>query len=164
VQINVTGFHGPAGLNRFIDQPERIRKPALSKRPLLMHLTQSLESSATFAASWLAAWNERDLDRILAHYSRDIEFTSPFVSRILGQNKSTLYGIPVLRVYFSRSLNAHPDLRFRLRRVYSGHSSLVIEYQSVSDHLAAEMMEFNDAGQVVRASAHYVTADPEANG
>ena len=112
-----------------------------------------------FAAEWIAAWNARDLDRILAHYARDIEFTSPFVSRLLGRNKDTLHGIAVLRVYFSRALNAYPDLRFLLRRVYSGSRSLVIEYQSVSNSLAAEMMEFNDAGLVIRVNAHYA-ADP----
>ena len=120
--------------------------------------TQSPEAASLFAADWIAAWNERDLDRILAHYSRDIEFTSPFVSRFLGQDKHNLRGIAVLRVYFSRALNAYPDLRFLLRRVYSGPRSLVIEYQSVSDGLAAEMMQFNDAGLVVRADVHYAAA------
>src|SRR5881394_2131960 len=129
-----------------------------------MSPTQSPEAAAIFAASWIAAWNERDLDRILARYSREIEFTSPFVSRFLGQNKHTLRGIAVLRVYFSRALNAYPDLRFLLRRVYSGPRSLVIEYQSVSDVLAAEMMEFNDAGLVVRVDAHYAADESHAIG
>jgi len=55
--------------------------------------TQSPESAAKFAAKWIAAWNARGLDRILAHYAREIEFTSPMVSRLLGQAKNTLTGI-----------------------------------------------------------------------
>jgi hypothetical protein len=117
-----------------------------------------------FAGEWIAAWNVRDLDRILKHYAREIEFTSPFVGRLLNSNANTLRGIAVLRVYFGRALNAYPDLRFVSRRVYSGAQSLVLEYQGVSNLLAAEMMVFNDAGFVIRVNAHYTAAGSEANG
>ena len=115
-----------------------------------------------FAAEWIAAWNARDLDRILKHYARDIEFTSPFVSQLLHNHGNTLRGIALLRVYFSRALNAYPDLRFVARRVYSGAQSMVLEYESVANLLAAEMMEFNDAGLVCRVRAHYTAADLKA--
>ena len=111
--------------------------------------------SAPFAAGWIDAWNSRDLERILKHYARDIEFTSPFVSQMLNSDNNTVRGMALLRIYFTRALNAYPDLQFTLRRVYSGAQSLVIEYQGVSDRLAAELMEFNDSGLVVRANAHY---------
>ena len=114
--------------------------------------------SAAFAAGWIEAWNSRDLERILKHYARDIEFTSPFVSQMLNGSNNTVRGIALLRVYFTRALNAYPDLQFKLRRVYSGAQSLVIEYQSVSDRLAAEMMEFNDSGLVSRVNALYADA------
>ena len=58
-----------------------------------------------FAAEWIAAWNARDLDRILKHYARDIEFESPFVSRLLHSNENILRGVGLLRIYFSRGLN-----------------------------------------------------------
>src|SRR4051812_30473141 len=114
--------------------------------------------AADFAARWAAAWNARDLDRILQHYARDIEFVSPFVSRILHTHENALRGTALLRVYFSRALNAYPDLRFVPRRIFSGARGLVIEYESVNQLLAAEMMEFNDAGLVRRACAHYTAS------
>lgn len=117
------------------------------------------EFAADFAAEWIAAWNARDVDRILKHYARDIEFASPFVSRLLHNNENTLRGIAMLRVYFNRALNAYPDLRFVARRAYSGARSLVVEYESVANLLAAEMMEFNDAGLVCRVRVHYTNAD-----
>ena len=117
-----------------------------------------------FATEWIAAWNVRDLDRILKHYARDIEFTSPFVSRLLYSSANTLRGIAVLRVYFGRALNAYPDLRFVSGRVYSGAQSLVLEYQGVSNLLAAEMMEFNDAGFVIRVNVHYTATESKAKG
>ena len=111
---------------------------------------------------WIAAWNARDLDRILKHYSRDVEFTSPFVSRLLQNNQNTLRGIAALRIYFGRALNAYPDLHLVAHRVYSGAQSLVIEYESVANLRAAEMIEFNDAGLVCRVRAHYVSEDSSA--
>src|SRR6266576_6271994 len=89
------------------------------------------ELAAAFASEWIEAWNARDLERILEHYARDVEFTSPFVGRILGRNENTVRGRAVLRVYFSRALNAYPDLHFVARGIYLGAQSLAIEYQSV---------------------------------
>ena len=37
----------------------------------------------TFAHEWIAAWNSRDLDRILVHYAPDVVLTSPVAQRIL---------------------------------------------------------------------------------
>jgi len=31
----------------------------------------------TFAREWIAAWNAHDLERVLAHYSPDIQLSSP---------------------------------------------------------------------------------------
>jgi hypothetical protein len=67
-------------------------------------------------------------------------------------------GIAELRVYFSRALNAYPDLHFVARGVYCGAQSIVIEYQSVGGSLAAELMEFDGAGLIFRVRAHYAPA------
>jgi hypothetical protein len=120
--------------------------------------------ASDFAAEWIAAWNARDLERMLKHYARDVEFTSPFVGKILHHGEHTLRGTAMLRVYFSRALNAYPDLFFIPRRVYCGAQSVVIEHQSVSNLIGAEMMEFNDAGLVCRVHAHYATADSKTIG
>ncbi|HSY19371.1 MAG TPA: nuclear transport factor 2 family protein [Candidatus Acidoferrales bacterium] len=117
--------------------------------------------SAAFGTGWIEAWNSRELERILKHYARDVEFTSPFVSQLLGGDENTIRGIAMLRVYFHRALNAYPDLHFKLRRVYTGNRSLVIEYHSVAGRLAAETMEFNDSGLIMRVNAHYTAAKPK---
>ena len=109
-----------------------------------------------FANEWIAAWNAHDLDRILKHYAPDIEFTSPFVGRLLNCNENTLHGLAVLRGYFTRALNVYPVLMFVPTRVYAGARSVVVEYRSISNLLVAEMMEFNDDGQICRVFAHYV--------
>jgi len=117
--------------------------------------------AAAFATELIESWNSRELERILKHYARDVEFTSPFVGQMLGGEENTVHGIAMLRVYFHRALNAYPDLQFKLRRVYTGSHGLVIEYHSVADRLAAEAMEFNDSGLVKRVNAHYAMARPK---
>jgi hypothetical protein len=128
-----------------------------------MNVVESGSLAADFAAEWIAAWNAHDLERILEHYAPDIEFTSPLVSRLLNRNENTLRGVAALRVYFRQALNAYPNLRFVPRRVYAGARSLVIQYESVSNLLAAEVMEFNDAGLACRVCAHYVSACVKSN-
>ena len=121
-------------------------------------LTQDF--AVKFAREWAEAWNSRDLERILGQYATDVELTSPFVSRILGGEADTVRGVAALRNYFRFGLTTYPDLRFVPRRVYAGVRSVVVEYESVGGSLSAEMMEFDEAGQVRRVRAHYSKRDP----
>lgn len=112
---------------------------------------------ARFAEEWIAAWNAHDLERILSHYADDVEFQSPFISKLLGHADGRLSGKAAMRDYFARGLNAYPALKFEHIMLYPGVSSCVLQYRSVNDLLAAETMEFNIAGQISRALAHYAT-------
>lgn len=107
------------------------------------------------ANDWIASWNAHDLERILEHYAEDVEFTSPFVTKLLGKPDGTLRGKSALREYFGRGLVAYPQLRFEFIRLYPGVRSYVLEYQSVNQLRAAEMMEFDAQGKVCRVLAHY---------
>jgi hypothetical protein len=120
-----------------------------------MNPVLSEEFASQFASEWISAWNRRDLETLLRHYAEDVEFTSPFVVRILGKESSTLKGIEAVREYFSRALAAYPRLHFGLFGVYAGARSIVVQYRSVAGLLAAESMEFNEARQVCRVHAHY---------
>lgn len=117
------------------------------------------ESATVFASEWIEAWNMRDLDLILSHYSWDVELVSPLVRRLLDGQRDRVHGLAALRTYFALGLNAYPDLRFILRRTYCGVQSLVVEYESVSNLLTAELMEFNEVGLVCRVRAHYIATD-----
>jgi hypothetical protein len=112
--------------------------------------------AAHFAAAWYSSWNAHDLDAILAHYSDDIEFTSPFVPCLAGHASGVVLGRSALRSYFASALRSYPDLNFVPRRVFCGLRSLVVEYESVSGLLASEFMEFAAPPLVSRVSAHYI--------
>ena len=113
-----------------------------------------------FAAEWIAAWNRHDLDAILAHYTTDVVFTSPFAVRLTGD--ATVRGTDALRTYFATALTRFPDLHFRLRHALPGVNSVVLVYESVEGLLAAEAFEFDAAGKVCRVTCHYTSTAAEA--
>ena len=116
-----------------------------------------------FAQQWIALWNSHDLDRILSHYTEDVEVTSPLVETIMGPGRTTIRGKPALRDYWGAGLAKYPDLHFRLFRAYAGSQSLVLHYQSIQGLVGAECMEFDTAGLVRRVLAHYALgSDPVA--
>ncbi|MFO1457870.1 MAG: nuclear transport factor 2 family protein [Verrucomicrobiota bacterium] len=108
-----------------------------------------------WAQDWIAAWNSHDLERILSHYADEVEFHSPFVARLLGNDEGCLKGIGALRDYFARGLKSYPGLHFEFRRVYPGSGSCILEYTSVQNLRAAEMMEWDSSGKIRRVRAHY---------
>jgi ketosteroid isomerase-like protein len=108
-----------------------------------------------FAKDWVAAWNSHDLERILAHYDDDMVLTSPRVKAILGQEDGIVRGKAALRDYFKQGLAKLPDLKFTLKRVFSGVDSLVLEYHTNDGRHGAEFMAFGPNGLVRQVSANY---------
>lgn len=70
------------------------------------------EGMETFAANWIANWNARDLDAILAHFADDARFISPLAADVTGS--SIVEGKAKLRAYWSKALAASSDLHFTL--------------------------------------------------
>jgi hypothetical protein len=113
------------------------------------------------AQEWIEAWNAHDLERILAHYSEDVELMSPFVAKLTGRSDATVRGKAALRDYFSRGLQAFPTLRFDFIRLCPGVRSCVLEYHSINGLRTAEVMEFDEHGKVRRVLAHYANDSSE---
>ena len=108
-----------------------------------------------FANEWVAAWNSRDLDVIMEHYSEDIVFYSPFIKKVNNDVTGRITGKKALREYFSRALTVYTDLHFELYHVLEGVDSQVLYYKSVGNRLAAEMMVLGDDGKILEVRAHY---------
>lgn len=107
------------------------------------------------AEEWYAAWNDHDLERILAHYSDDVVFVSPFAVEIAGRADGRLKGKKALRAYFAAALERFPDLHFEPIALMAGIDSLVLHYHPVQGLLAAELMILDSSGMVVEVLAHY---------
>ena len=112
------------------------------------------ETANQFATVWIDSWNAHDIERIMDHYADDVEFTSPFVVKLLNEPSGTISGKDYLRKYFERALDSYPELRFELLNVLTGADSVTLVYRSVNNLTAAEVMQFNNA-KVYKVLAHY---------
>jgi hypothetical protein len=115
------------------------------------------QEARQFAGEWVRAWNAHDLQQILAHYAQDVQFSSPFIVKLLGEPSGTIFGKDDLRVYFEKGLDAYPELQFELINVLVGVDSVTLYYRSVRGMLAAEVMLFDESGKVAKVTAHYST-------
>lgn len=111
-----------------------------------------------FVDEWIAAWNARDLERILAHWAEDCTFRSPLVTRIVGDPSGVVRGKAALRAYWQQGLARNPDLHFTLERVFVGSGSLVIGYRNHRGQSCAEMIELGADGLARAGAAHYADA------
>lgn len=108
-----------------------------------------------FAAEWIAAWNARDLDAVLAHYADDIVFHSPRIAVVMAEPIAFVSGKPALARYWGKALATNKDLRFDLDRVYVGGDSLTIAYRNHRGQHVAETFVFDAQGLVIKSIATY---------
>lgn len=108
-----------------------------------------------FAADWIALWNSRDLDAILAHYADEIVFHSPRIAAVVGEPIDFVSGKAALARYWGKALAHAKDLRFELDRVYVGGDSLTIGYRNQRGQHVVETFVFNTHGLVVESIATY---------
>jgi ketosteroid isomerase-like protein len=64
----------------------------------------------TFASEWIAAWNAHDLPRVLSDYSSDVEFSSPFITKVVDEPSGRLCGKEALQAYWTKALARLPAL------------------------------------------------------
>jgi uncharacterized protein YjiS (DUF1127 family) len=112
------------------------------------------DSFPRFAGDWIDAWNQRDLDGVLAHYAEDVRFTSPIVVKVTGRANGTIHGREELRAYFAEGLRVYPNLRFELLAEARGMGGTTLVYRSGS-RLVCETVRFDAFGRIVEAHAHY---------
>lgn len=106
------------------------------------------------ARDWCAAWNRRDLDAVLSHYSDDVEVCSPLVVKRLGRSDGWLHGKDELRGYFARGMG-NPALRFDLEEVRLGVNAMVVLYRREAGMRVADCCEIDDSGLIRRMIAAY---------
>jgi len=107
------------------------------------------------ANHWVAAWNNHDLDAIMAHYDDEVELTSPVAAQLLGTPDGRIVGKTNLRAYFQRGLEAYPELHFGLVDVLWGVNSVVLYYTNQKGTHTGEFLELSATGKVTRVVANY---------
>jgi hypothetical protein len=108
-----------------------------------------------FARDWLAAWNDRDIERILSHYSDEIIFHSPRIAKVMGKDIKSVFGKKALRDYWTKALALAPQLFFELDDILVGSDAMTILYTNHREELVAETFIFDADGRVARSVASY---------
>lgn len=161
----------PSSIGRLEDKPWGMREFAV-RTPEGHRLTvgQDLAPAAgtprvpaQFAERWLAAFNAKDLDAIMAHYAEGIEHSSPTVVRVLGVPSGIVRGKAALRAYFEKALAAAPgDLHYEPLREHVGVAGITLVYHRTGGKIVAETFHFDHDGLVSRAFVAH--AEPERAG
>src|SRR6516162_7858626 len=99
------------------------------------------EEAVKFAEDWVSAWNSHDLDKIMAHYADDVELVSPVAAQLAEKPGGRVSGKMELRNYFMKGLEAYPDLKFILKDILLGMSSIVLYYKNQKGTHTGEFME-----------------------
>jgi steroid delta-isomerase len=122
----------------------------------MTHMTY--QSMMAFAESWIAAWNRRDVDAVLAHYSEEAQFVSPVARNLLG--RPTLLNKKELEDYWRTALSRISTLEFKLDHAAWDEKRLELNvvYEANLNgerKRACEIMLFDAAGRQVRGEALY---------
>jgi SnoaL-like domain len=73
------------------------------------------DQACQLADEWAAAWNRRDVEKVLEHFSESITFTSPSALKFVGV--ATVRGKPALRDYWNLALAQIRSMHFSIERV-----------------------------------------------
>lgn len=116
------------------------------------------DSARRWAEHWIAAWNARDVEAVLALFADDCRFHSPKAATLTG--RGMVSGKAALRDYWTRAVAAISQLHFELESAHwDGHGrTLLIRYLARLGGpavLAAEVFDFAPEGRVLRGTALY---------
>ena len=103
---------------------------------------------ATLGRDWIAAWNSRDLERILTLYAEDSEMTSDKVQALGFDSSGTLRGKASLRMYWGKALQLVPGLRFDLIDLFISPDSVVILYTNDRGGKVCEYLRVDADGKI----------------
>lgn len=110
-----------------------------------------------YANEWCAAWNDHDLDRLLAQFHEHVVFTSPAAQKIVPGSKGVVVGKTALRAYWTEGLRLIPNLRFEITGVFSGVGALAINYRNQDGRDVSEVLVFKD-DMIIEGHAAYLVS------
>ncbi len=99
------------------------------------------------ALEWINAWNDRDMQQIMEHYSEEVEFYSPTVVQRWGKNDGKLSGKAELQKHFLKGFELAPTLHFELIDILTGMDGVLIVYKRESGKIVADYVVPDEEGK-----------------
>jgi len=114
-----------------------------------------------FAETWIAAWNRRDIDAVLAHFAEEAQFVSPVARNFVG--RTVLRNKKELEDYWRGALDRISILEFALDHATwdERRRELNVVYEANLNgerKRACEIMQFDATGRQIRGEAFYGVA------
>ena len=121
-------------------------------------MQMTYDTMMRLAEDWVAAWNRRDVDAVLAHYAEEAQFTSPVARSVVG--RPVLRNKQELADYWRAALARISTLEFRLDHAAwdERRRELNVVYEANLNgerKRACEIMRFDAEGMQVSGEAMY---------
>jgi SnoaL-like domain len=110
------------------------------------------------ADQWLAGWNARDLDAVMACYSDDVDFAAPTVVTRWDRPDGRLHGKAELRRHFERGMQLAPELEFTEETFLTSPGGYALFYRRENGNRALDVVELDRQGRAARVRAFYERA------
>lgn len=134
---------------RGLDCPDNVRELGLRA------LVGGRHALVGVARAWLAAFNARDLDGLLALYADDAVHVSPKLRDRRPETGGQVVGKAAMRAWWADAFARLPGLVYEERRVTAEGRSVFLEYARIvpgePELLVAERYDVDDAGQIARS-------------
>jgi len=122
----------------------------------IMPVAHDATHLADLGRHWIAAWNSRDLERVLKLYAEDAEMTSDKIQALGLDSTGTLSGKDKLRIYWGKALTLLPNLHFSLIDLFVSPDSIVVFYTNERGAKICEYLRLDAAGKIVQGSANHL--------
>jgi ketosteroid isomerase-like protein len=107
------------------------------------------------ALDWIDAWNKKDIDRIMSHYSEDIIFFAPTVIKRWGIIDGRINGKEQLRKHFLKGFELAPNLHFEFIDLLTGVDGITIIYKRETGAMVADVIQLDNNGKGKIVKAYY---------
>jgi len=119
----------------------------------------TMEKTADYVKRWVAAFESKDLDRVLAFYTNDVIFHSPLIARLSHDPSGTVQGKAALRAYVKKGFEVFDHIKFTVLDVLRGVDSIAIHYMGITGTHVVEVLFFDKDGVVRESYVHYSSAE-----
>ena len=115
--------------------------------------------TADLARAWLSAFNQKNLDALLALYADDCRHTSPKIRALHPETGGQLRGKAALRTWWEDAFKRLPGLTYEETLVTAGEKSVVLEYVRHAPNeppmFVAEVFETDAAGKIAASRVYH---------
>lgn len=118
----------------------------------------TLDVTFQIAKKWLSAFNEHDLEKLLALYDEEAVHYSPKLKIRMPETKGIVRGKPAMRAWWRDAFDRLPELAYREQTITASEVRVFMEYMRIvpgeEDMMVAEVLEIRN-GLIVASRVYH---------